>query len=106
MIVIAYRWLIVFVFFILVLGIRIIRPTHRGVIETLGKYKRYREAGFVWIVPFIQRLITLNITERLADVEPLDMITKDNLNARVDLQVYYKIKSNEENLKKALYNVD
>jgi regulator of protease activity HflC (stomatin/prohibitin superfamily) len=90
----------------LLLGIRIIRPTHRGVIETLGKYRGYREAGFTWIIPIIQRFVNLNITEKLADVEPLDMITKDNLNARVDLQVYYKIKPTEENIKKALYNVD
>jgi len=87
-------------------GIRIIRPTHRGVIETLGKYRGYREAGFTWIIPMIQRFVNLNITEKLADVEPLDMITKDNLNARVDLQVYYKIKPTEENIKKALYNVN
>jgi regulator of protease activity HflC (stomatin/prohibitin superfamily) len=87
-------------------GIRIIRPTHRGVIETLGKYRGYREAGFTWIIPMIQRFVNINITEKLADVEPLDMITKDNLNARVDLQVYYKIKPTEENIKKALYNVD
>ena len=87
-------------------GIRIIRPTHRGVIETLGKYKGYREAGFTWIIPIIQRFVNLNVTEKLADVEPLDMITKDNLNARVDLQVYYKIKPTEENIKKALYNVN
>lgn len=87
-------------------GIKIIRPTHRGVIETLGKYKGYREAGFTWIIPIIQRFVNLNVTEKLADVEPLDMITKDNLNARVDLQVYYKIKPTEENIKKALYNVN
>ncbi len=87
-------------------GIRIIRPTHRAAIETLGKYTRYKESGFTWIVPVIQRFISLNVTERLADVEPLDMITKDNLNARVDLQVYYRIKASEENVKKALYNVD
>lgn len=87
-------------------GIRIIRPTHRGVVETLGKYSGYREAGFTWIFPGIQRFVNLNVTENLADVEPLDMITKDNLNARVDLQIYYKIKSDEQNLKKALYNVN
>ncbi|MFH1276244.1 MAG: SPFH domain-containing protein [Candidatus Woesearchaeota archaeon] len=87
-------------------GIRIVRPTHRGAVETLGKYSGYREAGFAWIFPIIQKFITLNVTERLADVEPLDMITKDNLNARVDLQVYFKIKTGEENIKNALYNVD
>jgi regulator of protease activity HflC (stomatin/prohibitin superfamily) len=51
-------------------------------------------------------MIQVNVTERMADVEPLDMITKDNLNARVDLVVYYKVKPTEDNIKKSLYNVD
>lgn len=87
-------------------GFRIVRPTERAVVETFGKYSRFQDAGLTWVVPFVQRLIKVNTTEQLADVEPLDMITKDNLNARVDLQVYYKIKANEEELKKALYNVN
>jgi len=95
---------VAFLFFLS--GIRIVRPTHRAVIETLGKYKGYKEAGFSWIIPVIQRFIQINKTEILADVDPLDMITKDNLNARVDLQVYYKIKPTEVDIKKALYNVD
>ena len=100
-------WIILTVLFLIALsGIRIVRPTHRGAIETLGKYKGYRQAGFTWIVPIIQRFVAVNVTERLADVEPLEMITKDNLNAKIDLQVYYKIKKDEENIKKALYNVD
>lgn len=91
---------------VLLMGIRIVRPTHRGVIELLGKYQSFRGAGFTWIVPVIQKFTFVNITERLADVEPLDMITKDNLNARVDLQVYYKIKPTEADIKAAMYNVD
>ena len=90
----------------LFMGIRIVRPTHRGVVETLGKYTGFREAGFTWIVPVIQKFITINITERLADVDALDMITKDNLNARVDLQVYYRIKPDKDSIKNALYNVN
>jgi len=87
-------------------GIRIVRPTERAVIETLGKYSRFAGKGFNWIVPIFQKMIKVNITERMADVKPLDMITKDNLNANVDLVVYYKVKPSEEDVKKSLYNVD
>ena len=41
---------IVFIFFS---GIRIVRPTHRGLIERLGKYKRFAHAGYNWIIPII-----------------------------------------------------
>ena len=90
----------------LICGIRIVRPTERGVIETLGKYSRSAKSGFNWIIPGIQSMIQVNITERMADVEPQDIITKDNLNARVDLVVYYKVRQDEDNIKKSLYNVD
>ncbi len=95
-----------FVIMVFLLGIRIIRPTHRGAIETLGKYTGYRNPGFTWIIPIFQKLTSVNITERLANVDPIDMITKDNLNANVDLVVYYKIKQTEKDIKNALYNVD
>jgi len=97
--------LAIFLVFVFLCGIKIVRPTQRAVIETMGKYSRFANYGFNWIVPIIQKIVRVNITERMADVEPLDMITKDNLNARVDLVVYYKIKASEEEIKKALYNV-
>lgn len=90
----------------LVLGVRIIRPTHRGVIERLGKFRKIVDAGFHIIIPLIDTLRYRNITERIADVEPQDIITKDNLNARVDLQIYYKVKKDDESIKKSYYNID
>jgi regulator of protease activity HflC (stomatin/prohibitin superfamily) len=87
-------------------GIKIVRPTERAIVETLGKFSRVQNEGFSWIFPIIQVMRKVNITEKMADVEPLDMITKDNLNARVDLVVYYKVKPTEENIKKSFYNVD
>lgn len=86
-------------------GIRIIRPTHRAVVETLGRYSGFRGPGFNYIIPIFQKMIKVNITERLFDVDPQEIITKDNLNAEVDLMVYYKVKADENNVKNALYNV-
>ena len=41
---------------VLVTGIRIIRPTHRGLVERLGKYHRYCDPGFHIIIPVIERM--------------------------------------------------
>lgn len=101
---------IVFMSFMIVViffsGIRIVRPTHRGVVERLGKYNRYIEGGFCWIIPIIETIRRRNITERMTNVAPQDIITKDNLNARVDLIVYHKVKPIEEEVKKSYYNVE
>ncbi len=86
-------------------GIRIVRPTHRGLIERLGKYNRFAKPGFHWIVPIIERMFQVNITEVMVDAQPQEIITNDNLNARVDAQVYFKVKDDEESVKNSQYNV-
>ncbi len=95
----------IFVFIIFLSGIRIVRPTHRGLVERLGKYHRFGKPGFHWIIPAIDRLYRVNITEVMVDAEPQEIITNDNLNARVDAQVYFKVKDDEESVKNSQYNV-
>ena len=87
-------------------GIRIVRPTHRGLVERLGKYRRFANPGFNWIIPIIDRMISINVTEQMVDAQPQEIITFDNLNARVDAQVYFKVKSDEESVKSSQYNVN
>jgi len=87
-------------------GIRIVRPTHRGLIERLGKYVRFANPGFHWIIPVIEKMYKINITEQMVDAQPQEIITNDNLNARVDAQVYFKVKQDELSVKNSLYNVN
>lgn len=87
-------------------GIRIIRPTHRGLIERFGKYNRFASPGFHWIIPVIEKMYQVNITEQMVNAEPQEIITFDNLNARVDAQVYFKIRPDEDSVKKSIYNVN
>lgn len=94
---------IVAVFFLK--GLVTIRPTHVGAKETFGKYTGYKTQGLNYVIPIVQRLVTVNITEQLADVRRQDVITKENLNCQVDAQVYYQVGKKEEDMKKALYNV-
>jgi regulator of protease activity HflC (stomatin/prohibitin superfamily) len=93
------------IFFFFLIGIRIVRPTHRGLIETLGKYTGYAQPGFHWVLVFIQKLYRVDIREQLVNADPQVIITNDNLNATVDAQVYLKVKTDEENVKNSMYNV-
>jgi regulator of protease activity HflC (stomatin/prohibitin superfamily) len=93
------------VFFFFLFGIRIVRPTHRGLIETLGKYTGFAQPGFHWILIIIQRLYLVDVREQLVNAEPQVIITNDNLNATVDAQVYLKVKPDEESVKNSTYNV-
>jgi len=87
-------------------GIRIVRPTHRGLIERLGKYHFFANPGFHWIIPVIDKLYPVNVTEQMVDAQPQEIITNDNLNASVDAQVYFRVKSDEESVKGSIYNVN
>ena len=91
--------------FLFSIGIRIVRPTERALIERLGKYRKFAQPGFHWIFPVIYKMIKVNITEMMVNAEPQVIITKDKLNARVDAQVYFKVKMDEESVKSSQYNV-
>lgn len=97
---------VIFILVIFAAGIRILRPTERGLIEFLGKYKRFAEPGFTWIIPFVEKLYRVNITEMLVEAEPQEIITNDNLNAIVDAQIYYKVRATEEDVKNAIYKAN
>jgi len=95
---------VLIVFGIFFTGIRIVRPTERGLIETLGKYTKFAVPGFHWIIPGIQKLYPVNITEQMINADPQVIITNDNLNATVDAQIYLKVMEDEESVKKSQYN--
>lgn len=101
-------WLFLIVVGIIVFfaGIRVVRPTHRALVERLGKYRWFSHPGFHWIIPVIDRMIQVNITEQMVDAQPQEIITNDNLNARVDAQVYFKVKEDEDSVKSSQYNVN
>jgi regulator of protease activity HflC (stomatin/prohibitin superfamily) len=102
----SYFYLIIPVVVIFFAGIRIVRPTERGLIERLGKYHNFANPGFHWIIPVIDRLFKVNITEQMVDAQPQEIITNDNLNASVDAQVYFRVRSDEESVKGSTYDVD
>ena len=83
-------------------GFNIIRPVEEGLVERFGKYTRTANQGLTWIIPFVDTIRKINITERMVDVPPQMVITQDKLNAEVDAVIYYQIKDT----KKSVYNID
>lgn len=103
---IEYVIVAIFVLVVFFLGVRIVRPTQRALIERLGKYKKFKGSGFCWIIPIVDKMIKVNITERMVDAKPQEIITKDNLNAGVDAQVYFKVDQDEQSVVNSQYNVN
>jgi len=98
----TYIGLIVLVVGIGLAGVRIIRPIEVGLIERLGKYKQTANQGFHWIIPIIDKMTKVNVTEIRVDIPPQEVITQDKLNAKVDAVVYYRVRD----AVKSIYNVN
>jgi regulator of protease activity HflC (stomatin/prohibitin superfamily) len=86
-------WLILaaVIFIIAASGIKIIRPFEKGLVERLGKYRREGQPGLQFIIPFIERMIKVDLRETVIDVPPQEVITKDNVVVTVDAIIYYQI---------------
>jgi regulator of protease activity HflC (stomatin/prohibitin superfamily) len=72
-------------------AIRIVRPFERGLVERLGKYHHTAEPGLRIIWPFIDRMIRVDMRERVIDVPPQQVITEDNVVVAVDAVIYYRV---------------
>ncbi len=83
--------IIVVLFVIAAKGIRIVRPWEKGLVERLGKYQRTVDSGLTVIIPFLERLIKVDMREQVVDVPPQAVITKDNVVVEVDAVVYYEV---------------
>lgn len=98
--------LIVFVILLFFSTLKVVRPTQRALVERMGRYNRFWDSGIHFRIPIIERVYPINVTERMVDAEPQEIITNDNLNARVDAQVYFRVRSDEQNVKNSVYNVN
>jgi regulator of protease activity HflC (stomatin/prohibitin superfamily) len=70
---------------------RIVPQSKKGLVMRLGKYKNTVDSGLTFLAPFIEDMITIDMRERVINVEPQKVITKDNVTVIVDAVIYYKV---------------
>jgi regulator of protease activity HflC (stomatin/prohibitin superfamily) len=70
---------------------RIVKQYEKGLVMRLGKYRATVGSGLTFLTPFIEDLITVDMREKVINVEPQKVITKDNVSVTVDAVVYYKV---------------
>ncbi len=75
----------------LLFSVKIINQYEKGVVLRLGKFKSLAEPGLNVILPYIETLIKIDMRERVINVEPQKVITKDNVSVTVDAVIYYKV---------------
>jgi regulator of protease activity HflC (stomatin/prohibitin superfamily) len=100
-IVVLFVFMAVVLVFIAATGFRIVRPYEKGLVEMLGKYETTVGPGLRWVMPFVKRLLKVDMREQVVDVPPQEVITKDNVVVTVDAVIYYE----PTDPVKLLYNV-
>ncbi len=83
-----------------------LKPFERGIKETLGKYDNFVMPGLGFQIPFLQIVRVRDIREHTMDIPPQPVITKDNVEIRVDGVMWVRPKSDEESIKRTFYNID
>lgn len=80
-----------FLILILLQAVRVIKQYEKGVVLRLGKYAGTMDPGINFLVPFVDSLIVVDMRERVINVPPQYVITKDNVTVNVDAVIYYKV---------------
>ena len=80
----------------LLLGLRIINQYERGVKLRFGRYINTLNPGLRWIIPFVDRLIKVDIRILAVDIPSQEIMTKDNVPIRINGVVFYKVVNAEK----------
>ena len=78
-------------FVLLPQAVRITREYERGVIFRLGKLVGARGPGLIFLVPFVDRMVKMDLRVVTIDVPKQEIMTKDNVPATVDAVIYFRI---------------
>lgn len=73
------------------LAIRIVKEYERGVLFFLGKYVGVKDPGLRFVFPPVYRMLIVDLRIIAEDVPPQDVITRDNVSARVNAVIYFRV---------------
>jgi regulator of protease activity HflC (stomatin/prohibitin superfamily) len=94
--------IVIFVIIILAAAIRIVNEYERGVVFRLGRFVGVRGPGLIFLIPFIERMVKIDLRVVTMDVPSQECITLDTVTVKVDAVVYFRVMKPED----AVLNVE
>src|ERR671933_630116 len=83
---------VLLVLFILASAVRIVKEYERGVIFRLGRVvERAKGPGLIFLIPIVDRMVKVQLRTVSMAVPPQEVITRDNVPARVDAVIYFRV---------------
>lgn len=83
--------IIVLVLFFLWSAIKILNEYERGVIFRLGRVIKAKGPGLIILIPIIDRMVKVSMRLVAMDVDPQDVITRDNVSVKVNAVIYFRV---------------
>ena len=102
---IAIGVIVVVVLIIVSMAVKIVAEYERGVIFRLGRLVGARGPGLFLIIPFVDRMVKVDLRVVTMDVPPQEVITKDNVTVRVNAVVYFRVVDPESSVVKVLDHI-
>jgi regulator of protease activity HflC (stomatin/prohibitin superfamily) len=72
-------------------SLRVLREYQRGVVFQLGRFWRVKGPGLVLVIPGIQQMVKVDLRVVTLDVEPQDVISRDNVSVKVNAVVFFRV---------------
>ena len=82
---------VIVLLFLIGSAVRIVNEYERGVIFSLGRIRGAKGPGLFFLVPIRDKMIKVDLRTVTMDVPPQDVITRDNVPARVNAVVYFRV---------------
>jgi regulator of protease activity HflC (stomatin/prohibitin superfamily) len=104
----TYITIAIVVFILLVIigaAVKIVAEYERGVIFRLGRLIGAKGPGLFLIIPFVDRMVKVDLRVVTMDVPSQDVITKDNVTVRVNAVVYFRVVDPESSVVKVLDHI-
>ena len=86
---------IVILIIVLINSIKILQEYERAVVFSLGRFTSVKGPGMIILIPFIQKMMRIDLRTVVLDVPSQDLISKDNISVRVNAVVYFKVANPE-----------
>jgi regulator of protease activity HflC (stomatin/prohibitin superfamily) len=83
--------IVVLVLFFLWSAIKILNEYERGVIFRLGRVIKAKGPGLIILIPIIDRMVKVSMRLVAMDVDPQDVITRDNVSVQVNAVIYFRV---------------
>lgn len=72
-------------------SLRVLREYERGVVFQLGRFWRVKGPGLVLVIPGIQQMVRVDLRVVTMDVEPQDVISRDNVSVKVNAVIFFRV---------------